>query len=177
MRCLEEILYMTYFSDRSLADHRAGPHASGLEPEFMIDQREHARIFRSPIHLTRPARVHRHGFFTQDVFPVFDGQQCHFPMQFRRSRYADEVDVITGDRLSPISREMRDSKLLRGRPRILDRAARNGYDLGPFARLEGGYLYPARETGANNAYSNCHSSKLLQTGATKKVQRVAMNYS
>src|SRR5436305_11054124 len=96
------------------------------------------------------------------MLSLFDGEQCHFPMQLWRSRDANQIDVIATNGLAPIVRVMLNAKLLCRCSRVLDAAACDGNDLGALACFKARDLNATRETCADdaNAYSICHKNNL-----------------
>jgi len=84
---------------------------SWQETQLVIDQREQIRAAGSPRHLARFSDIHRHRFFTQNMFPRGERRQGHIAMKFRRRCDADEVHVFAGDSLAPVGREMRNVEL------------------------------------------------------------------
>ena len=63
-------------------------------------------------------------------------------MQIRRSSYADQIDVVAIDALSPICRKMPDTKFAGSFLGVFSPAARNRYDTRTLACQKSGDLYP-----------------------------------
>jgi hypothetical protein len=129
-----------------------------LKTQFVIDQRENRLRLCRGSHLLGFGNIHRHRLFAKNSLAPLECKERHITMHVGRRGYADKIDIVAIDRLSPIGGEVANTKLAGSVLSILPLPARNRYDTRTLTRQKGGDLYPPRKPRPNyrNTYLIFH---------------------
>ena len=140
---------MTDLAQIAFGDHAGHKGAIGVKAQFVVDHVQTTRHTRSVKHRTRLSRIHRGGFFAQNMGTDGKGRKGHGRVQMRWGGDADQIGAVFLQHGLPVvisGNTFRCCGLGRGQP-----ARGEGHDPGFREVLEGGKISVAGETGPNDA--------------------------
>src|SRR2546426_12309474 len=119
---------MTNVADGAAVE-RSANHAPAVEKaQLVIDQSQYARLLGALGHFPGLARVHGHRFFAEHMLAMIERRERYLHVGGWRRHYADEIDIVARDQLTPIVGHVTDFEFIGSALGIFTMGARNRHN-------------------------------------------------